>query len=153
MSLDQNSRRPAPSTSAVPAHLRDLPWYPASAVGACGDSSLLHQSRACPDRVGVTNDESHTLPPLSFESLTTIKFSNPLVLKTIRNAGGCTYPLPPTPFKKHFSSLQILNASASSTFVLCIRRRRVRRFLLFCFNFELSTFNFGALQVLYMQHL
>ncbi len=34
---------------------------------------------------------STTLPLLSFQSLTTIKFSNPLVLITIRNAGGCVY--------------------------------------------------------------
>ena len=32
-----------------------------------------------------------SLPPLSFQSLTTIKFSNPLFLTTMRNAGGCTY--------------------------------------------------------------
>jgi hypothetical protein len=30
-----------------------------------------------------------TLPFLSFQSLTTVKFSNSLVLTTIRNAGGC----------------------------------------------------------------
>ncbi len=33
------------------------------------------------------------LPPLCFQSLTTIKFSKPLVLTTMRIAGGCTYPL------------------------------------------------------------
>src|SRR5260370_20190947 len=30
-----------------------------------------------------------------FHSLTTVKLCNPLVFKTIRNARGCTYPLPP----------------------------------------------------------
>ncbi len=67
--------------------LPHLPWFPASAAGACGDSSPFRQSR-------VTSHESHSLPFLSFQSLTTIKFSNPLVLTTIRNAGGCTYSLP-----------------------------------------------------------
>ncbi len=43
---------------------------------------------------------SSTFPPLSFQSLTTVKFSNHFVLITIRNAGGCTYPLSPSPSRK-----------------------------------------------------
>ncbi len=48
----------------------------------------------------VNNHLSPRLPSLSFQSLTTIKSSNSLVLKTIRNAWGCTYPLRPRPSRK-----------------------------------------------------
>jgi len=64
--------------------------------------------------------------PLSFQSLPTVRFSNPLVLTTIRNAGVGVGGLAATPFKKHFNSLPIRNASAPSTFVPRIGRSPVR---------------------------
>ena len=54
---------------------------------------VLQKTPATPASSPVARPSS-TLPFLSFQPLTTIKFSNPLVLITIRNAGGCTYPLP-----------------------------------------------------------
>ncbi len=57
-----------------------------------------------------TNRVSPFLPLLSFQSLTTIKFSNPLVLTTIRNAGGCGW----SPFRSNiqiFKRPRFTNAS------------------------------------------
>src|SRR6266480_1522211 len=44
--------------------------------------------------VAVPDHQSRTLAAL--QSFTTVKFSKPLVLKTIRNAGGCGYGYPPS---------------------------------------------------------
>src|SRR5260370_20807157 len=69
-------RRPTCSTSS-------LPVYP-------------ELRAACPAPTNLSN----RLPLLSFQSLSTIKFSKSFVLITIQNAGGCAYP--PLP---HTSSL------------------------------------------------
>src|SRR5437660_7486045 len=54
------------------------------------------------------------LPSLSFQPLTTIKFSNPLVLITIRNAGGCTYPLPFPAARQRSTSASPLECALTS---------------------------------------
>ncbi len=137
--LSSPSARPFTPLPAYPdlrekrqsANQRHLPWYPASAVGACGDSSLFHESPACPDPVGVTDHGSPSFPSLSFQSLTTIKFSNPLVFTTIRNAGGCTYPpaSPPRKIPSRFRTRppHLPSCSVSAGGACCRRLRPCRR--------------------------
>ena len=102
--------RGVPKNTPLPVCRLPLPWYPASlpraargASGACGrrlrpcrrNSSLFHESPARPvPSVVVTDHQARTLAAL--QSFTTVKFSKPLVLKTIRNAGGCGYGYPPS---------------------------------------------------------
>jgi len=57
---------------------------------------------------------SSALPSLSFQSLTTIKFSKPLVLITIRNAWGCTYPLPCPTVRQRSTSAGPLECALTS---------------------------------------
>jgi hypothetical protein len=118
-------------------------WCPASVPRflrhACGDSSIFHGSRntvhgprpsSSLERSTANGQLSILLPSLSFQRLATIKFSNPLVLKTIRNAGGVGSPQSVhAPFKKHVNSLQMRSASTSPTLVPRIGRSPVRGFL------------------------
>ena len=64
---------------------------PAAFAGEFTDSAIYHQSR-------VTNQQPPCLPSRSFQQLTAIKLSNPLVLITIRTTGDGSSPRPSSSF-------------------------------------------------------
>jgi len=72
------------------AHVTMRPRRPALSSSSLG-LRPVHTNWFCP------------LSPLSFQSLTTIKFSKPFVLITIRNARGCGYP--PDPLRETLTPL------------------------------------------------
>ncbi len=107
---------------------------------ACGDSSFCWLSTVdCQPlhHESVTNHQSRLLPSLSFQSLTTVKFSKSFVLITIRNAGGGYVPPLDKPFKRHFNSShfrsRVIYLGAPHTPQV---RAGIPRFLL---NFQLCT--------------
>ncbi len=136
-----------------PQHLNDLEitrqkiaeWYTMSV-----NTARHNRPAPRPTLSGSPRSSNNHLPSpvasLCFQSLTTIKFSKPFVLITIRNAGGCGWSPLPGPSRKteHPKRMRVLSERSepkdlsltplisdhvSSTLVRRIRRRRVRGFL------------------------
>ena len=95
-----NTCRPALPSSMWSDRVPHPPRYPASAVGACGDSVLPTESPitnhkpyqpASANFASLTNCSlaANHLSLLCFQSLTTIKFCNPFVLRILHRCRGC----------------------------------------------------------------
>src|ERR1700741_4039774 len=82
------------------APVRLFPFAPAPAL-----SGIPHRDQGSPYRSGA--DVAKRFPPLSFQRVATIKFSNDSVLITIRIAGDGGSPLHSSVYSSKFRMLQV----------------------------------------------